>query len=133
MSKRKSVFEDINLFENLSYGDFHEAEQKLVYAVSRFDEKRGRRINEVILMDMETKETRRVSAGGPGEDNPQFSPDGRKLLFLSVVPEMGRQLFLEDLSSGEIKQLTRMRYGLMDPVWSPDGGEILFASCSPVF
>ena len=132
MNKRNSVFEDISLYENLSYGDYYEPSRMLVYATTHYDEVQQMRVSEIQLLDIEKGTKRNVTAKGIstglGEGNPMFSPDGKMLLFLSVVPELGRQLYVADLCTLEIKQITSISSGVIDPLWSPDGNEILFAS-----
>ncbi len=132
MKKRNSVFEDSNLLEALSYGDYHEPSRSLVYATAHYDTAAGKRVNEICLLDTEKGIKRSISAkgisSGLGEGNPRFNHDGTKVLFLSVVPELGRQLFVTELATGEVRQITAITSGVIDPVWSPDGNEILFAS-----
>ncbi len=132
MNKRNSVFEDIDLYETLSNGDYYEPEHKLVYATAHYDKKQRKRVNEIILQEIETGKKQRITAegisSGMGEGNPQFRPDGKQVLFLSVVPGMGRQLFVTDLQSMVTKQITAIQTGVIDPQWSPNGSEILFAS-----
>lgn len=132
MNKRNSVFEDSNLLETLSYGDYHEPSRTLVYATAHYDTAAGKRVNEICLLDTEKGIKRCISAkeisSGLGEGNPRFNQDGTKVLFLSVVPELGRQIFVTELATGQVRQITAITSGVIDPVWSPDGSEILFAS-----
>lgn len=83
--------------------------------------------------------------GGPGrDDTPRWSPDGRRLAFLSDrpgqlpagekdrkkhsgrEPKRPKQLWVMDTAGGEARQLTRLRRGAGEPVWSPDGRRIAF-------
>ena len=132
MSKRTSVFEDMELYETLSCGDYYEPTHQLVYATAHYDSLQKKRVNEIILLDINSGKKQRITAAGistgMGEGNPGFHPDGSRVLFLSVVPGMGRQIFVTELETGITKQITAIRSGVLDPFWSPDGTEILFAS-----
>jgi len=134
VNRRNSVFEDMIRYEKLSCGSYYGPGEKLVYGSEYFDEEQQKRVSRVVLVDIPSGSRRVVTAGGMGEGmpmgegNPGFSPDGRRILFLSVVPGMGRQLFLVELNSMETRQLTAIWSGVIDPLWSPDGSEILFAS-----
>lgn len=74
-----------------------------------------------------------LSLPAHGEDsNPQFSPDGRRIVFQrnnvrGAEPIDGVALFIFDLNTGRERQLTpwSMRAG-DTPDWSPDGRWILF-------
>ena len=64
--------------------------------------------------------------GGPRRDHsPEWSPDGRRLAFISKVGPAD-QLFVLDFASGETRQLTSIPEGAGSPLWSPDGKQVAF-------
>jgi dipeptidyl aminopeptidase/acylaminoacyl peptidase len=65
--------------------------------------------------------------GGPRRDHsPEWSPDGRRLTFVSRVGPVD-QLFVFDLAAGgETRQLTSIPEGAAGARWSPDGTRIAF-------
>lgn len=72
-----------------------------------------------------------VSARGFREEQPRFSPDGKKLAFLSDASGTP-QIWIYDLENGQAGQVTFMRYGVEEFSWSPDGGKFVFiSSCGP--
>jgi dipeptidyl aminopeptidase/acylaminoacyl peptidase len=58
---------------------------------------------------------------------PAWSPDGKKLAFLSNRSGTS-QVWLTCESLGEPRKLTAMRYGVTDLTWSPDGSRLLLVS-----
>ena len=75
------------------------------------------------------------AAPSQGEDSdPQWSPNGRRLVFQRVnvrgaLPEDGVALFTLNLRSGRERRITPWSLRAGDtPDWSPDGGRILFHS-----
>jgi acylaminoacyl-peptidase len=75
-------------------------------------------------------ETRPLGESGANESSPRWSPDGRKLLFLS--DRNGKpQLFLRWMDSGQVAQLTFGSESPADPAWSPDGRWIAFSMAVP--
>ncbi|HXN78333.1 MAG TPA: prolyl oligopeptidase family serine peptidase [Candidatus Dormibacteraeota bacterium] len=65
--------------------------------------------------------------GAPRRDHsPEWSPDGRRLAFISKVGPAD-QLFVLDLAGGgEPRQLSSVAEGAASPAWSPDGSWIAF-------
>ena len=68
----------------------------------------------------------RITAARDGvdheEDQPVFSPDGKRLAFLSDAEQDGQpQLYVADVGSGAVRRLTQASGHLERPLWSPDG------------
>src|SRR5579883_3480770 len=70
---------------------------------------------------------------GPGEDRPRWSPDGKKLAFLSDR-DGAQQVWAWDFDPntvtlrGEPTKITSISTGADGEIWSPDGSTILFTS-----
>ena len=116
MNKRNSRFTDCMDFERFTGADYLESRNLVAYACAK-----------LMLRDLTDGSEKQITAGGQGEGNPRFSPDGSRLLFLSSG-KAGRQLYIYDLETEEVRQVTQGSRPVMDPVWSPDGRRILFAS-----
>ena len=90
------------------------------------------------LLDRGAPAPRRITAGTDGaphdEDNLAFSPDGRKLAFLSDAGKRHQpQLYHADLTTGAVRQLTHAIGHLARPSFSPDGKKlaVLFIEGAP--
>ena len=67
---------------------------------------------------------------GPGYDyQPDWSPDGRSVVYVSYQKD-AMELWLLDLDSGKSQQLTSGGAVNVEPRWSPDGKRIVFVSTS---
>ena len=75
-------------------------------------------------------EPRPVGDSGAFEAAPRWSPDGRKILFLSNRNE-SMQLFVRWMDTGEEAQLTSGPEAPQGAVWSPDGSQIVFGMTVP--
>jgi len=65
---------------------------------------------------------------GPGYDyQPDWSPDGKSVVYASYQKD-AMELWMLDLGSGKSKQLTNGGAVNMEPRWSPDGRKIVWVS-----
>ncbi len=62
------------------------------------------------------------------DTGPRWSPDGRRLAFLSDRDGEPAQLYVMPADGGEARKLTALDRGAGPAVWSPDGGRIVFAA-----
>ena len=102
----------------------------------------GRNIN-LMIMDLETGESRPLTEGDHVNVDPAWSPDGRRLAYVSTEADGYfniRVMDLVDGSKGEITNVTtdnqfgrsRLYFGDYDlhisPTWSSDGTELIFVT-----
>ncbi len=65
---------------------------------------------------------------GPGYDyQPDWSPDGKSVLYVSYQKD-AMELWLLEVATGKTKQLTSGRAVNVEPRWSPDGKKIVWVS-----
>lgn len=130
MNKRNSRFEDCLIMEAYTGVDFLESENLLVYSTDEYVEEQKRRRRVVYQKNLNTGKKEQITSGGVAEELPRFSPDGKKIAFLAVHPQTGRQLYLYDRLTQKVNQLTSIGVPVIDPVWSPKGDKILFMAPS---
>lgn len=118
MSKRYPDFKDINDLERFTSADYCEARSLLAYSSNKTG---------IHLLDLTTGEEKRITAGGAGEGNVQFSNDAERMMFLSNG-SFGRQCFIYNIETETVDQVTKASSPVIDPVLSPDGTMIVFNS-----
>ncbi len=98
---------------------------------------------ELWVLNLENKETRQLTWGGAVNVEPRFSPDGKRIAFVSTSYKGHFHIFAGEFSNGELKNMQRLTgetrsplpryyYSAFDheisPAWSPDGSELMFIS-----
>ncbi|MBM3783020.1 MAG: hypothetical protein FJW30_01605 [Acidobacteria bacterium] len=94
----------------------------------------------LMLLDLQTGESRALTQGESVNLDPAWSPDGKSIVYVSTAAKGWFHLHRADIASGRIQQLTtdhlfprsRLYFGAMDlhiqPSVSPDGRELLLVS-----
>ncbi|MBX2899134.1 MAG: S9 family peptidase [Cyclobacteriaceae bacterium] len=83
------------------------------------------------LLDLVSKgEPVQLTFGDKNDLAPQWSPDGKQILFVRTDGDKS-QLWLLPLSGGEAHAITKSEYGAGNPRWSPDGKKILYSASIP--
>ena len=79
--------------------------------------------------ELDSKEAVQLT-DGPGYDyQPDWSPDGRSIIYVSYQKD-AMELWLLDVPTGNAHQLTEGGAVNVEPRWSPDGKRIVFVSTS---
>ena len=82
----------------------------------------NRVVNQIYVTSVDGGELKRLTDGKTSSSAPRWSPDGKKLAFIT-----GGQLWIMDSDDGGDKeQITKISTGAAAPVWSPDGKWIAF-------
>lgn len=100
-----------------------------VMSVSTFDIKENKGKSDLYLVYLSTNEIRRLTTSKASDSSPVWSPDNKKIAFVSKREGDERaQLYIIPVDGGEAEQLTTMPLGISSPKWFPDGKNIAFAS-----
>ncbi len=101
----------------------------VAYTVASYDMDENRSNAHIWIVPTAGGAPRRLTAGKTSETSPAWSPDGRRLLFVSKRDgDPAAQLYVLPLEGGEAERITEMPLGVSDPKWLPDGKRIAFVS-----
>jgi len=88
------------------------------------------RARHIWMLDVQTKQVRQFTNSAKTEDTPRWSPDGKRLAFISNRDE-ARQIYVISMSGGEAKRLIETKHEIESFAWSPDGKQIAFLASEP--
>ncbi|QAY79871.1 S9 family peptidase [Sphingosinicella sp. BN140058] len=83
------------------------------------------------LVDTRTGEQMPLAAGPGSHSQPRWSPDGKRLAYISSGEGSSTQLFVRWMASGESVRITNLPDAPTSIAWSPDGRQIAYAMFVP--
>jgi dipeptidyl aminopeptidase/acylaminoacyl peptidase len=131
-ARRPMTFEDMMHMKRLGDTTVSQDGRWLAYSVTTVDLDQNTRTPELWLQKIEAGQPQKIGVAHPGDSGPQFSSDGKRILFLSSREE-GNQIWLADFdtatgATSNSKKLTAISTEADNARWSPDGKFIVFTS-----
>jgi dipeptidyl aminopeptidase/acylaminoacyl peptidase/ankyrin repeat protein/outer membrane protein assembly factor BamB len=99
--------------------------KQVVYVRNSMDIMKDRPRSRLWIINVDGSDHRPLTSGDANESSPRWSPDGKRLLFVSDAGGTP-QLHCRWMDRGDTTQLTRLPSGPINPAWSPDGKAIAF-------
>src|SRR5262249_9100902 len=81
----------------------------------------------IYLISIDGGEPRQLTNDKRSSNSPRWSPDGKKIAFISARDGQS-QIWTIDVASGDLKKVSNISTGADGPVWSPDGKWVAFTS-----
>src|SRR5690606_9760493 len=98
----------------------------LVTSVDSIDDKSNKKYRHLFVRSTGSGSLRQFTRGDHSDFNPQYSPDGKLIAFLSS--RKGRpQIWLIPVDGGEAWQLTELKGSVTSFEWSPDSRRIVLS------
>jgi len=131
-AKRPMTFEDMMKMKRLGETAVSPDGKWLAYSVTTVDLNQNTKTPVLWLQPIAGGEPRKLAVGQPGDSGVEFSPDAKRILFLSSR-EAGQQIWLADFdtatgATSNEKKLTSIWTNADNAKWSPDGHSIVFTS-----
>lgn len=100
--------------------------KRIVHELTHMDASQDRYERDLWLIDGDSEPRPLVTAAGD-DSRPRWSPDGKRLAFLSTR-QGAAQIYILEMSGGEPWRLTNEEWGAGQFSWSPDGSRIAYLS-----
>lgn len=126
----KWTVEDVLFQESVSQMEISRDARKAVWVKSQMDREKGESVSNIHMRDLATDFEIQLTRGSDGASAPHFSPDGRRIAFLTSrkAPDAppagpatgegaGAQIWLIDTRGGEPWALTRFEKGVRSFAW----------------
>ncbi len=102
-------------------------DRSIAYVTAR--QEFARQITEVLLTDLQSGITRRITIPYPNAISPSWAPDSRNLAFTSGDTDSQRRIIYSlDVQTGDTSPLITDHNVLLNPTWSPDGRYLLYVA-----
>ena len=101
--------------------------RRAVYVLDRADWKENRRVGHVWRINADGSSPVQLTYGQRGETNPRWSPDGKRIAFLTRRGDNeDTQLYVLENEGGEARQVMKHPAAVSNIQWAPDGKSIFF-------
>ncbi|GAB4337175.1 MAG: S9 family peptidase [Calditrichia bacterium] len=125
--KKPFTIEDLYKIKYVGSPQISPDGKKIAFVVTEYFLEKGESNSEIYLMNMDGSQLKQLTHNDAADYHPRWSPDGKKLLFVSTR-ENGPQAWVLPMDGGEAYQLTGFSMGVSNPEWTPDGKAVVFSS-----
>ncbi len=120
------VADDLYRFRWIDHVRLSRDGERVAYQLSWADGEARQNRSRIVVRRLLEPEPVDATAGPRRDHSPEWSPDGRRVAFVSRRGPVDQVFVLDMASPGEARQVTWLAEGASGPLWSPDGSNIAF-------
>jgi dipeptidyl aminopeptidase/acylaminoacyl peptidase len=125
--KRPITFDDLISFGRVSDPQISPDGKSVAFAVNRMDLAKNAGNSDIWLVPITGGAARQLTQSDKRDNNPRWSPDSKKLAFISSR-DGSPQVWILEVANGEARKLTSISTGADGVIWSSDGAYLAFTS-----
>lgn len=125
--KRSITVDDLWAMKRISNLTVSPDGRWIAYVVTSYSMEENKGQRDIYLVSIDGKEVKQLTKSEGSNYSPAWSPDGKKLAFISTR-DGEAQVYVMELETGAIKKITNIALGADGIVWAPDGNYIAFVS-----
>ncbi|MDQ0255686.1 dipeptidyl aminopeptidase/acylaminoacyl peptidase [Evansella vedderi] len=118
--------EDLYSFKGVGEVQISPDGSNIVYVVQHVDKKEDKFLTNIYMKDLNSHDTKQLTFSGK-DKGPIFSPDGKKIAFVSTRTEKN-QIYILPLDGGEPWCLKTKEAVAPPLIWSPNGDKIIYSA-----
>ncbi|MCG8607660.1 S9 family peptidase [bacterium] len=103
---------------------------KIVYVRQFADIMTDKYYSNLWVINFDGSDHRPLTTGHQRDSEPRWSPDGKRLAFISDL-DGTTQIYLRWMDTGQVSKLTNLQHNPSRLSWSPDGKQIAFSALVP--
>src|SRR2546430_1650789 len=120
------TFDDLYRFRWIDHVRLSRDGERVAYQVGWADASSRQNRSRIVVRRLLDPEPIGATGGALRDHSPEWSPDGRKLAFISRVGAADQLFVLDVTTGGTAQQLSAVPEGASAPAWAPDGSRIAF-------
>ena len=132
-TKRPATFDDVLSIKAIQGATVSPDGSQVIYTVAQWEDEQDRKERRSRVWKVATdgrSTARQITFGERGDSQPQWSPDGKYISFVSArgSSEAKSQIYLLPADGGEAWKLTDSKENISSYAWSPDSTRIAYVS-----